>query len=253
MKMHFLPAGRLRMRRRTYYPGADREAEFELPVSCTLLRHAQGNMLFDTGCHPQVLDDPAARWGDLAARMVPVFTAAETLPASLARLGLAPADIDGVICSHLHTDHCGCNALFPHATVIVHAAELAVARAEADTGTGYYAADFETGQKFTTIDTAHDVFGDGALTLLPMPGHTPGMIVAHVVLPNDGAFLLASDAVPVAVNLAERFAPRNSWNIDLTLTAFDEIARLQTDGARVIFGHDDAQWQQLRKGADSYS
>jgi N-acyl homoserine lactone hydrolase len=78
------------------------------------------------------------------------------------------------------------------------------------------------------------------------------MTVAHVVLPRDGAFVLASDAVPVAVNLDQRFAPRNSWDMDLTLAGFGEIARLQADGARVIYGHDDAQWQALRKGAEWY-
>jgi hypothetical protein len=40
--------------------------------------------------------------------------------------------------------------------------------------------------------------------------------------------------------------------MELTLAGFAEIARLQADGAQVIYGHDDAQWQALRKGADCY-
>jgi glyoxylase-like metal-dependent hydrolase (beta-lactamase superfamily II) len=252
MKMHFLSGGRLRMRARTYYPGADREAMFELPVSCTLLRHAQGNVLFDSGCHPGVVDDAAGHWGALAVRMEPLHGATDNVVAQLALAGVAADDIDAVICSHLHTDHCGCNSFFPRASVIVHAAELAAARADTDAANGYYAADWDTGQRFDELTGARDVFGDGALTLLPLPGHSPGMTVAHVVLPRDGAFVLASDAVPVAVNLDQRFAPRNSWNMELTLAGFAEIARLQADGARVIYGHDDAQWQGLRKGAEWY-
>ena len=72
MKMHFLSGGRVRMRRATFIPDADRSEMIELPVSCALLRHAPGNVLFDTGCHPSVIDDPAERCGGLAKIMTPV-------------------------------------------------------------------------------------------------------------------------------------------------------------------------------------
>ena len=54
MKMHCLSGGRVRMRKSVYVPDADRSETIELPVSCMLLRHPQGNVLFDTGCHPSV-------------------------------------------------------------------------------------------------------------------------------------------------------------------------------------------------------
>ena len=52
MKMHCLSGGRVRMRKSVYVPDADRSEMIEMPVSCMLLRHPQGNVLFDTGCHP---------------------------------------------------------------------------------------------------------------------------------------------------------------------------------------------------------
>ena len=61
--MHMLSGGRLRMNKRTYYPDAERGEMFELPVACVLLRHAQGNVLFDTGCHPDVVADPECDLG----------------------------------------------------------------------------------------------------------------------------------------------------------------------------------------------
>ncbi len=253
MKMHFLSGGRLRMRARTYVPGADRDAQIELPVSCTLLRHAQGNLLFDSGCHPGTAGDATPHWGALAARMVPLHRADDTVLTSLAATGLGADDIDAVICSHLHTDHCGCNALFPRASVIVHADELAAARAgRGDADSGYFDRDWDTGQRFDELTVPRDVFGDGALTLLPLPGHTPGMVIAHVVLPQSGAFVLASDAVPLALTLTSRFVPRNSWNMELTAAGLDTVAAFAADGAQVIYGHDAAQWAGLRKGADGY-
>ena len=58
MKMHALSGGRVRMRKSVYVPDAERSETIELPVSCFLLRHPQGNVLFDTGCHPSVAENP---------------------------------------------------------------------------------------------------------------------------------------------------------------------------------------------------
>jgi N-acyl homoserine lactone hydrolase len=253
MKMNLLSGGRLRYLRRLYYPAAARDATFELPVISVLLRHSQGNVLFDTGCHPDVATDAAARWQGLEQRLVPIFAAEDTVLHQLPKVGLCADDIDVVVCSHLHTDHCGCNVFFPRATIVVHADELAAARAPDAIAQGFYPEDWDLGQRTDVMTAARDLFGDGSMTLLPVPGHTPGMTIAHVVLPDSGAFVLASDAAPVAACLADRYAPRNSWNDALTVAALHEIARLEADGATVIYGHDDVQWQALRKGADAYS
>ena len=109
MKMHFLEGGRLRMRRSIYFPGAAKEETIELPVHAALMRHTQGNVLFDSGCNPQAATEPQARWGGIAKVMTPTFTPERTVVSQLETLGLKPDDIDVVICSHLHPDHCGCN------------------------------------------------------------------------------------------------------------------------------------------------
>ena len=55
MKMHILSGGRVRVRKRIYLPDAPHGETLDVPVSSILLRHAQGNVLFDTGCHPDVV------------------------------------------------------------------------------------------------------------------------------------------------------------------------------------------------------
>jgi hypothetical protein len=62
MKMHVLSGGRLRLKRSIYFPDADRAETMDAPVSAFLIRHRQGNVLFDSGRHPSVVDDAAARW-----------------------------------------------------------------------------------------------------------------------------------------------------------------------------------------------
>ncbi len=117
MKMHFLSGGRLRMKKRIYAAEADRDETIELPVISTLFRHGSANVLFDTGCHPSIETDAAARWGGLAKLMTPIAPPKSDVIASLAALDLTPDDIDLVINSHLHPDHCGCNEFFRKATI----------------------------------------------------------------------------------------------------------------------------------------
>jgi glyoxylase-like metal-dependent hydrolase (beta-lactamase superfamily II) len=252
MKMHVLSGGKLKVRAATYYPDETRDSMVVFPCSCILLRHAQGNVLFDSGCHPSVATDAAARWGGLAKSIVPAMAADDNVLAELGRIGLAPNDIDLVVNSHFHMDHCGCNAFFGRASFIVHAHEMEVARDPANEGKGYFRAEWDTGLPIETIDAEYDVFGDERIVLLPLPGHTPGSIGALATLENSGRFLLAADALSVRVSLERDHAPKNSWSGDLFRKSLDEIRRLERQGATVLCGHDPEQWQSLKKGAEAY-
>ncbi|MEW6768384.1 MAG: N-acyl homoserine lactonase family protein [Pseudomonadota bacterium] len=252
MKMHVLSGGRCRMRRSIYIPDADKSEMIDLPILSMLLRHPRGNVLFDTGCHPSVASKPEERWGGLAKFMTPVMGPDDNVISGLKAVGLGPNDIDVVVCSHLHTDHCGCNEFFKKATIIVNSKELAAAKASENTMSGYVAADWENSLVMKTIDGQEDIFGDGRITLVPLPGHTVGTMGALVRLDRSGEFLLASDAVSLRVNLDQNTVPKNTKDAELFLRSFAEIRRFEAKGATIICGHDDAQWQSLRKGADAY-
>jgi N-acyl homoserine lactone hydrolase len=252
MKMHVLPGGRLRMRKSIFFPDADRAETIELPVSAFLIRHAEGNVLFDTGCHPSVADHAPERWGTLAKVMVPVAKAQDNVIASLAALSLSPDDIGAVIASHLHPDHCGCNEFFKRATIMCHAKEAAAARAPDSEKQGYVKADWDQQTPFDEIAGARDVYGDGRIVVIPLPGHTPGTVGALVDLDRSGSFLLASDALAMRAFLAGQAVPRNTWNIEDFTKSLAEIRHIEKSGATVICGHDEAQWQTLKKGADAY-
>ena len=250
MKMHCLSGGRVRMRRSVYVPDADRSETIEMPVSCVLLRHPQGNVLFDTGCHPSVPDNPA-RWQGMEKFMTPILPPGDNVLTGLSCVGLSPDDIDVVVCSHLHPDHCGCNAFFKRATVMVHENEIAAARKPDAVPMGYLASEWD----FGTIDQVsgeRDVFGDGKIVLMPLPGHTPGSIGALVALDNSGTFLLAADTVSLRVTLDRNVAPRNTQDPQALLRSWEEVRRIEARGATVLCGHDAAQWDTLRKDADFY-
>jgi N-acyl homoserine lactone hydrolase len=252
MKLHFLSAGRIRMRRSVYIPGADRSETFQAPVSSALIRHGQGNLLFDTGCHPSVVERGEERWGALMKVMTPIMRPEDMLLPSLADVGLRAEDIDVVVSSHFHPDHCGCNEFFNKATILVHARELEAAKASGSEAAGYLRADWDHGQPTDAISGERDVFGDGRLVLIPLPGHTPGTMGAAVHLDRDGSFLLVSDAVSLRESLDTDTAPRNTWNAEALLKSYQEIRRIEKSGATVVCGHDEAQWQSLRKGIEAY-
>src|SRR5262245_10677387 len=214
MKMHLLSGGRLRIRKAIYLPDADRSEMIELPVSCALLRHTQGNVLFDTGCHPSVVDDPQARWGSLAKLMTPIMPPGEHAIAGLAAIGLTPEDIDVVVCSHLHPDHCGCNVFFQRATFVIHVREIEAARAPQAEQSGYLAAEWDHALPTDSLAGERDLFGDGRIVLIPLPGHTPGTTGALVALVRCGTFLLASDTVSLRATLDRDVLPRNPWHAD---------------------------------------
>jgi glyoxylase-like metal-dependent hydrolase (beta-lactamase superfamily II) len=252
MKLNFLPAGRVRMKKSIYIPGADRSETIELPVSSALIRHKQGNVLFDTGCHPSAVDHAEERWGALARVMTPIMSADEMLMPSLACIGVNPDDIDVVVNSHFHPDHCGCNQFFKKATFYAHAREVEAASAAGAESAGYLRAEWDCGQPMEKVEGEKDLFGDGGVVLIPLPGHTPGSLGAMVNLDRDGSFLLASDAISLRQSLDTDTAPRNTWNTDLLLQSYQEVRRIEKSGATVICGHDDAQWQSLRKGNEGY-
>ena len=252
MRMDVLSAGRLRMRKSIYMPANSKEETVDLPVISVLLRHASGTVLFDTGCAPQAAEDPEDRWGGLARVMQPIFAPGDAVVSQLPRHGLEPGDIDVVICSHLHPDHCGCNAAFPRATIIAHAAELAAARAEDGERQGYLPKEWDIPQGYSEIDGPMDLFGDSRIVLLPMPGHSPGLTTARIELDRDGTFLLASDAAPMMRHVEQGYAPKNSWNADMAVAALAEIKAQKERGATVICGHDEAQWQELSAKAGGF-
>jgi N-acyl homoserine lactone hydrolase len=252
MKMHLLPCGRLRMRKSIFLPAAERSETIEIPVSSALLRHRQANVLFDTGCHPAVPDNPAARWGGLAKLMVPIMQPGEHVLTGLASLGLQPDDIDVVINSHLHPDHCGCNAFFRKATFLIHGDELAAARAPGSETAGYLAAEWEQPMPVDAVDGQRDVFSDGRIVLVPLPGHTPGSIGALARLDRSGTFLLAGDTVSLRETLDTGIIPRNTWNGEALAKSLQEVRKIEASGATILCSHDARQWDSMRKGADAY-
>ena len=168
-----------------------------IPMPAFLIEHPDGLALFDAGLDPDFAGDPVAGYGEVAERIDIDFDERHVLEVQLARLGHALDDVTTVIASHLHWDHIGGLKQFPNARIILGEGEQEYAAAPERFAEPFYrAADFapDHGLAFDVTQGDLDVFGDGSVVALHLPGHTPGSLAARVRLP-ERTFVLSGDVV----------------------------------------------------------
>jgi glyoxylase-like metal-dependent hydrolase (beta-lactamase superfamily II) len=211
----------------------------ELVVPCYLIRHPSGDLIWDTGFPDAIAAMPGGRMELPEMGAAVVLTT--TLEAQLAQLNLTPADIEYVSFSHQHGDHTGNGNLFAQSTWIVDADERAYMFSdEARTGQAFAGyAQLENAQTQLIEGAAqHDVFGDGSVTIIQAPGHTPGHTMLLVRLPNAGPVLLTGDMFHLAESRERHLVPSFNTDRAQTLASQQEVERIATEtGARVVRQH----------------
>ena len=224
-------------------PGVNVGKSMGFVDSCYLIKHAQGWLLWDTG----VADAIAAMPNGLA----PSDPAAthwyrpKTLAAELTALKVNPADIKYVAVSHTHPDHIGNVELLAQSMLLVQKAEYE--------WPGPKGPRFVPEHPVTRLDGDHDVFGDGSVTVIATPGHTPGHQSLLVKLPKSGAFLLSGDAVHFRSNWENRGVPAGNFDKEKTLASMQRIADvLAQNKAQLWINHDKAQRDTLKMSPEFY-
>jgi hypothetical protein len=101
----------------------------------------------------------------------------------------------------------------------------------------YIPADWAGTLKWAVHDGPHDLFGDGAVTMSPTPGHTPGHQSVLVCLPA-GKVILVGDAAYHPQKMAERKLPGYLWNPDALIASWEMLAEVRrTHQADLLFSH----------------
>lgn len=165
-----------------------------------LIEHPQGNLLFDTGLARNVDAQVAADmawWAKLLFRYQKDTPARDQLDAA----GISPPRF--IALSHAHWDHASALADFPEAEVLLSAPEKTFiatpSRAVLPSQVASRAIRWRElrfdNKPYAGFPQSFDVYGDGAVVLVPLYGHTPGSIGLFLTTQSGKRFLFVGDAV----------------------------------------------------------
>src|SRR5260370_14390411 len=190
--------------------------------NCYRIKHAKGYLLWDSGFSDTLADNPDGMQG---ARGM-VMKRKQTLAAQLAAIGVAPSDVKYLAFSHTHADHVGNANLFTAATLYIQQAEYDAAFGPEPAKFGFVAANYDKlrASPMVKLTGDHDIFGDGSVTIVSTPGHTPGHQSLLVRLPQTGAVVLSGDFVHFRANFEARRAPSFNFNQEQSLQSIDKVA-----------------------------
>jgi N-acyl homoserine lactone hydrolase len=177
-------------------PGQGNGVEVKVPTWAFLVTDGIEKILVDTG----MSGTERAAWHHPGSYQPDGLR----IDTQLTKLGIEVEDINAVIFTHLHWDHCSNMKLFKNATYYVHSKELAFAL---EPHILYYKS-YESkhlgvtppfdGVEFHTVDGEYQY--NDFVTLLPTPGHCPGH-QSVAVKTDAGIFVIAGDAVFADENL----------------------------------------------------
>jgi glyoxylase-like metal-dependent hydrolase (beta-lactamase superfamily II) len=235
----------------------DEANRVELELNCLLVRGPGFTALIDTGLGTNLSDKEKDRvWG---------LEPGPRLLDNLASIGVQPEDVDLVVNTHLHIDHCGGNSVrrdgrlapaFPRARYVVQRREWEDAMAPNErTKTSYLP---ELLKPIADAGLLQLLDGEAQvneyLRCLPTPGHTPGH-QSVLLSAGDQRALFLGDVAPFAAH-CERLAWVPAIDV-LPLETMESkrelLPRAADEGYLLIFYHEKTfNGARLSRDGDGY-
>jgi N-acyl homoserine lactone hydrolase len=220
-------------------PGVNEGKPIDYVSNCYLIKHPQGYLMWETGVGDEIAALPEGRGSFTRWRL------ARTLASQLDELGVKPSDIKYVAASHTHFDHIGNVELFPNAMLLVQKAEYEWPAAQGGPR-------FKPGHPVTKLEGDLDVFGDGSVTLLSTPGHTPGHQSILLKLAKSGPILISGDAAHFKENWEQRRVPSFNVDKDKTLASMERLAGILAQQKAQLWIHHDKPQSDAQKKSPAY-
>jgi glyoxylase-like metal-dependent hydrolase (beta-lactamase superfamily II) len=203
--------------------------------SCYLIKHGSDYLLWDTGLTDRLV-------GQNFETPMQMLTVERSIVDQLKQIGVAPAQIGTVGISHYHADHTGQAPHFQHARLLIGKGDWDAVK----TGT---AEDLKSPQGHLShwlsgagnsepVAGDLDVYKDGSVVMLSLPGHTPGHHALLVRLAS-GPVLLSGDQYHFTEQVKNRGVPPFNTSRAETLASHDRFDRIAANlKAKVVIQHE---------------
>ena len=213
MKLHAVQTGSVRIKsaqvqgqgrglKRRLGVFLDRDWTDWLPTYAWIIDHPEGVIVVDTGQGTHLVETtrslhPYMRW-EVMFRIEPE----QEIGPQLRALGIGPRDVAQVVLTHLHIDHDGGLAHFPHCDIFVSRGEVRTASGWMGRARGYLPNRWPAWFNPAPLDLAPEGFGPfatsrrltaaGDVIAVGTPGHTADHV--SVLVENEGiTYVLAGD------------------------------------------------------------
>jgi len=227
----------------------DEVKDSNMGVTCYLVVHPKGMLIYDTGLNDRLVGRP------LYENVLDGYAQIKfnTLSGQLADIGVAPAKIDYLVLSHYHWDHIGNAGDFAGSTWLVYKGDhdqMFSKAARAYPCFSQYAALEHS--KTVLLNGDHDVFGDGTVVVLATPGHTEGHSSLLVRLKNTGPVVLSGDLYHYPEERELNRMP-DSEKTSGTVQSRQKVEELlRRTGAQLWIGHSMEFFRTVRKSPAWY-
>jgi 4-pyridoxolactonase len=202
-KLYLLDGGNHPADRSICILNGPKDQNYTMQVYSVFIDHPEAKIMVDTGLDTSMLKGtPFERWNHPQ-------TEAQKMPGALKPLGIKPDDIDIVINTHLHIDHCSYNKLFTKATWLVQGKELLGGLSSGKWEGGYVKAavqaSVQTGLKPEFLNGDYNALK--GISIISTPGHTEGHQSVSVET-DSGVYVLTGDMCMVRENFDR---PPEGW------------------------------------------
>jgi len=221
-------------------------------VYSVYVEHPEAKIIIETGMDPSI-------WPPLVRQiLVPSQRPEQRLDNALKILGVKPEDIDIVINTHLHADHCSFNRIFRNATWLIQREELKQAYVHEVHEITYVRECFDVGLETQLLDGDYEVVK--GVQILDTRGHTAGHQSVAIETEKSGVFLITGDAAMTKENFfgSERTSP-HGWPCAPIFNAAQYMRSLEKmkkfiretrtrtlKTCTLLFGHDHEEFQKLK-------
>jgi N-acyl homoserine lactone hydrolase len=227
----------------------DEVKDTNMGVTCYLVVHPKGMLLYDTGLNDRLIGRPLYEnvlegYGQIKFN---------TLSGQLADIGVTPANVDYLVLSHYHWDHIGNAGDFAGSTWLVYKGDrdrMFSKEARAYPWFKQYSALEHS--RTTILNGDHDVFGDGTVVVIATPGHTEGHCSLLVRLKNTGPIVLSGDLYHYPEERALNRLPEEEKTSG-TVQSREKVEELvRRIGAQLWIGHSMEFFRTVRKAPAWY-